>query len=95
MRETDPEMFALELLGESKWRGPWSILHQIQCPVLMFAGELEDPEDNNGRAASVLHDGRSVTFEGLGHVGAFLRSDLALSRAMPFLSATCNVRPRS
>ena len=52
MLDTDREMFALELLGESNWRGPWTILHQIQCPVVMFA--IEDPEENNLRAASVL-----------------------------------------
>ena len=91
MLETDREMFALELLGESNWRGPWSVLHQIHCPVLMLAGELEDPEDTNGRAASLLHNVRSVKFAGLGHVGAFVRSDAALSHAMPFLRATCNV----
>ncbi len=93
MVETDREMFALELLGESMWRGPWSILHQIQCPVLMLAGELEDPEGNNRRAASVLRDAQSVTFQGLGHVGAYLRSELALCHARPFLRATCNLRP--
>jgi pimeloyl-ACP methyl ester carboxylesterase len=93
MLETDREMFALELLGESMWRGPWSVLQQIQCPVLMLAGETEDPEDNNGRAASVLRDANSVTLEGLGHVGAYLRSDLALSHARPFLQAACDLRP--
>jgi pimeloyl-ACP methyl ester carboxylesterase len=93
MLETDREMFALELLGESNWRGPWSILPQIQCPVLMLAGEMEDPQDNNRRAASVLRDAQSVTFQGLGHVGAYLRSDLALSHAMPLLRAMWGVRP--
>jgi pimeloyl-ACP methyl ester carboxylesterase len=95
MVETNPEMFALELLGESTWRGPWSVLHQIRCPVLMLSGELEDPEDNNRRAASILRDAHSVMFQGLGHVGAYLRSDLALTHAMPFLRATCILRPKS
>lgn len=95
MLETDPEMFALELLGESMWRGPWSILHQIECPVLMLAGEMEDPEDNNRRAASVLRVARAVTFQGLGHVGAYLRSDLALPHARTILRDACKVRPES
>jgi pimeloyl-ACP methyl ester carboxylesterase len=95
MVDTDREMFALELLGAAEWRGPWSILHQIQCPVLMLVGELEDPEGNNRRAAADLRSARSVTFQGLGHVGAHLRSDLALAQAVPFFRAACNPGART
>jgi pimeloyl-ACP methyl ester carboxylesterase len=85
MRSTDGEMFALEVLGASFWQGPWSILDRIRCPVLMLAGEREDPEGNNERAAARLGRARSVTFPGLGHLEAYVRSDLALAEAVPFL----------
>lgn len=85
MRSTDGEMFALEALGASSWHGPWSILDQVQCPVLMLVGELEDPEGDNPRAASQLRNARCVTFPGLGHLEAYVRSDLALAEAIPFL----------
>jgi len=42
MTATDDEMFAFEVLGASLWHGPWSILGNIRCPVLLLLGELED-----------------------------------------------------
>jgi hypothetical protein len=51
----------------------------------MLAGEREDPEGNNERAAARLDCARSVTFPGLGHLEAYVRSDLALAEAVPFL----------
>jgi pimeloyl-ACP methyl ester carboxylesterase len=85
MTETDAEMFTLERLGEANWHGPLSLLPTIRAPVLMLVGELEDPDGNSARAVPQLRDGRCVTFRGLGHVGAYLRSDLALAEAVPFL----------
>ena len=90
MVDTDREMFALEVLGATEWQGPWSILHRIQCPVLMLVGESEDPEADGPRAASILSNARCVTLQGLGHVGAYLRSDLALAQAVPFLEVIRN-----
>jgi pimeloyl-ACP methyl ester carboxylesterase len=87
MTSTDDEMFALQVLGSAQWHGPWSLLPQIQCPVLLLAGALEDPEDHNARAAVILPNGRSITFPALGHIGAYVRSDLALAEVMPFLEA--------
>lgn len=85
MTDTDREMVALELLGMTRWHGPWSVLPAIEVPVLLMAGELEDPDHDNARAAPVLPHGRSVTFPGLGHIGAFVRSELALAEVVPFL----------
>jgi pimeloyl-ACP methyl ester carboxylesterase len=87
MTDTDREMFALEVLGAAEWQGPWSLLPAIEAPVLMLVGELEDSDGNNSRAASILPNARCVTFAGLGHVGAYVRSDLALAHAVPFLQA--------
>jgi pimeloyl-ACP methyl ester carboxylesterase len=90
MASTDGEMFALEILGSALWHGPWSVLEDIHCPVLMLVGELEDPEGDNPRAASRMADARCVTFPGLGHIGAYVRSDLALAEAVPFLRQVAN-----
>ena len=87
MTNTDGEMFALEVLGTAEWRGPWALLPRIEAPVLMLVGELEDPQGDNPRAASILANSRCVTLAGLGHVGVYVRSDLALAHAIPFLKA--------
>ena len=87
MTGTDSEMFALQVLGAAQWRGPWSLLDRIKVSVLMLVGELEDPQGDNLRAASTLSSARCITFDGLGHVGAYLRSDLALAYAVPFVKA--------
>jgi pimeloyl-ACP methyl ester carboxylesterase len=87
MTNTDGKMFALEVLGAAEWQGPWTLLPRIKTPVLMLVGELEDPEGDNPRAASILPNARCVTFAAVGHVGVFLRSELALAQAVPFLQA--------
>jgi len=85
MESTEGEMFALQVEGALRWRGPWSLFDQITCPVLLIAGELEDPDEDNAKVAAALPTASSVTIEGLGHVGAFVRSDLTLTHALPFL----------
>ncbi len=85
MRSTDGKMFALQLLGATSWHGPWSVLGNIRCPVLMLVGEREDPEGDCPRAAAQIAGATCVTFPGLGHLGAYVRSELALAEAIPFL----------
>ncbi|MGH2448886.1 MAG: alpha/beta fold hydrolase [Chloroflexota bacterium] len=85
MRRTDGEMFALQVLGSVTWHGPWSVLGGIKCPVLMLVGEREDPEGDNPSAAAQIANATCVSFPGLGHLGAYVRSDLALGEAIPFL----------
>jgi pimeloyl-ACP methyl ester carboxylesterase len=87
MTNTEGEMFALEVLGAAEWQGLWTLLPRIKAPVLMLVGELEDRQGDNPRAASILPKAQCVTFAALGHVGVFLRSDLALAQAVPFLQA--------
>lgn len=84
--DTDPEMFALELEGWLPWGTPWPLLPAIATPTLLLAGE--DEEDGNvARAAETLPNARAAIIPGLGHVGAFLRSDLLLPHARAFLSS--------
>jgi pimeloyl-ACP methyl ester carboxylesterase len=85
MAATDDEMFALQLLAARAWHGPWSVLPRIKCPVLMLVGALEDPEGHNQRAASSMARARCATFPDLDHITAYVRSDLALAEAVPFL----------
>lgn len=54
MTATDDAMFALQVLGARLWHGPWSVLGDIRCPVLLLMGELEDPEGEAARAVARL-----------------------------------------
>jgi pimeloyl-ACP methyl ester carboxylesterase len=83
--ETEPEMLALHLLAWNDWRGPWSLLERVTAPTLMLVGEREDPAGDTRRAAALMRNARCVTLPGLGHVGAFLHSDLALPHATALL----------
>lgn len=53
----------------------------------MPVGEREDPEGDCPRAAAQIADATCVTFQGLGHLGAYVRSELALAEAIPFLQS--------
>lgn len=83
--DTDPEMFALELEAWLPWGTPWPLLPAITAPALLLAGEGEE-DGNVVRAAETLPDARTAIIPGLGHVGAFLRSDLALPHVRAFLA---------
>lgn len=85
---TDPEMVALWLEGEGDW-DLWSHLPSIAVPVLMFVGDLEDPEHLNDRAADLMRDARVLRLDGLDHLGAFVRSDLVIPAAIEFLAHVC------
>jgi len=82
---TDPEMVALWLDGEADW-DVWSHLSAITVPVQFLVGELEDPEHLNDRAAELLRYASVCRLEGLDHLGAFIRSDLAIPVALEFLA---------
>lgn len=86
--ETDAEMLALELLAWCEWDGPWPLLPHLLTPTLLLLGEDED-DGNAARAAEVMPHAHCLVLPGLGHVGAFLRSDLALPHATSFLHRIC------
>jgi pimeloyl-ACP methyl ester carboxylesterase len=87
MLDTDPEVFARQLLALDSWSGPWPLLGRITCPTLMLVGEREDPDGFIALAATRAPNARCVTFPGLDHITAYERSDLALAQALPFLRA--------
>ena len=81
---TNPEMLALWYEAYGDW-DTWSLLPQIEAPVLMFAGELEDPERSTDAAAQRIPGACIVRLAGLDHIGAYERSDLVLPAAKDFL----------
>ena len=85
VQATNPEMVALWLEAYGNW-DPWVRLPQLTTPILMFVGELEDPEDWNSRSAKLALDARVVRLAGLDHLAAFIHSDLVLPAAKEFLS---------
>jgi len=85
VQTTNPEMVALWLEAYGDW-DPWARLPQIATPILMFVGQLEDPEEWNSRAAKLAPNARVVRMTGLDHLEAYIRSDLVLPVAKEFLS---------
>ncbi len=83
--ETNPEMLALTELAWSSWGGPWGAFSRIRAPTLLLVGQREDPHGDALRAARALPRGRAVVLPGVGHLGAFARSDLALPIVTGFL----------
>jgi pimeloyl-ACP methyl ester carboxylesterase len=82
---TDPEMAALWLDGEADW-DMWSHLPAITVPVQFFVGDLEDPGHLTDRAAEQMPYASVKRLEGVDHLGAFIRSDLAVPAALEFLA---------
>jgi pimeloyl-ACP methyl ester carboxylesterase len=85
VRDGDPRMCALDLVAWRSWHGPRSAFATFPAPVLMISGENEGDEGRTERSMAELPDGRVVRLPGLGHLGSFYRSDVALPHALPFL----------
>jgi pimeloyl-ACP methyl ester carboxylesterase len=85
VRETDPLMGALRKIAWREWAGPKSLLPAFASPVLFMVGSKEDAEHETEQAAGALPAGRVVRLPGVGHLGAFYRSEVALPVALPFL----------
>jgi pimeloyl-ACP methyl ester carboxylesterase len=80
--ESDPEVVARQLECFAAWT-PWPLLANIEAPTLLVAGEHESEHLTDAGAA--LRDGRTVVIPNLGHLGAFLHSELVLPHVVPFL----------
>jgi pimeloyl-ACP methyl ester carboxylesterase len=87
VKSTNPQMLSLWFEAYETW-SPWARLPEIATPILMFVGELEDPDDWNSRAAQLAINARVVRLPGLNHLDAYVRSDLVLPPAIEFLSTT-------
>jgi pimeloyl-ACP methyl ester carboxylesterase len=101
MPESDFEVFKSDFEAHMsecsewlKWGGEWDALPSIQTPTLIMFGSKEDPDHESEEDAKRLQNGRAIFLEGLGHVGAFLRSDLSLPIVKAFLKEV-GVGPKS
>jgi pimeloyl-ACP methyl ester carboxylesterase len=84
-RNRDPEVFALNMLAWKDWIERWDMYPKIRVPSLVIAGEKEDPTGLVGKIANLMPNAKSVIISGEDHLGEFLRSDLSLRHAQPFL----------
>ena len=82
---TNPEMVALWCDAYGLW-DTWALLPQITAPVLMFVGDLEDPDHGTEIAASRIGDAEVIRLPDKDHITAYERSDLVLPAAIDFLA---------
>ena len=85
IESTDPEMLALWMEANWDW-DLWARLPLVSAPVLMVVGEREDPENWNSRAARLMPEARVIRLAGLGHLAAYVQSELVLPYAIEFLA---------
>lgn len=73
--------------GRPSWNwSAWESLPRVATPTLFLVGELEDPDDVIAEAAARTPSATRMRGPRLGHINAFLRSELVLQRAMAFLA---------
>jgi hypothetical protein len=60
---------------------------RVATPTLILAGELEDPDDLVGKAASMMPDATRVRIPDREHINAFLYSEFVVPRVLEFLAA--------
>jgi pimeloyl-ACP methyl ester carboxylesterase len=85
VRADDPLMHALDRAARRSWRGPLALYDGFQAPTLILAGEREDTERETERSVARIPHASLHRIPGVGHLGAFYRSDLSLPLAIPFL----------
>jgi pimeloyl-ACP methyl ester carboxylesterase len=88
VRAGDPLMFALDRAGRRSWRGPLSLYDGFQVPTLILAGEREDTERETERCVARMPRATLHRVPGVGHLGAFSRSELSIPIALSFLRGT-------
>jgi pimeloyl-ACP methyl ester carboxylesterase len=89
IEETDPEIVARELESFAGW-SPWPLFPRIEAPTLIVAGELEDA--GCAEAAARIPDGRALILPELGHLGAFVNSELVLPPVRSFVEEVLELR---
>ncbi len=87
IRATDIQQFIDWLLAWPDWNwNEWESLPHVVAPTLLVAGELEDPEDETGKAAALMPNGTRLRVTGQGHINAFIKSSLVLPEVAAFLT---------
>ncbi len=87
IRATDTQQYADYLQAALTWEwDDWDALSQIHSPTLFIAGALEDPDDETRVAVARMRNASRVRLDDLGHIHAFLSSELVLRHVLPFLA---------
>ena len=87
IRATDVQQFIDWFLALSEWNwNEWEAIPLISAPTLFLTGELEDREDETGKAASLMPNGTRFRIPGRGHINAFLASQVVLPQVTAFLA---------
>ena len=85
---TDIEPFIAWSMARPDWNwSPWDAMPRVTAPTLILAGELEDPDDLTGQAASSMHHAMRVRIPDREHINAFLYSEYVAPRVLAFLAA--------
>lgn len=83
---TDIEPYIAWSEARPSWNwSPWDALPLVSSPTLMIVGELEDPDDLMGTAASLMPQGSRVRIPDREHINAFVDSEVALPHVEEFL----------
>jgi pimeloyl-ACP methyl ester carboxylesterase len=85
MLRADPEVVLASFAKELVTTDGFTPDPDFRVPTLLIVGEFEDENRDAERIAGTIRDGRSLRLPGLGHAGAFSRSDLVLPTAREFL----------
>jgi pimeloyl-ACP methyl ester carboxylesterase len=94
IRATDTQQFIDWFLALPEWEwDEWESLRQVASPTLFVVGELEDPEDETGKAAALMPNATRHRVSGQGHINAFIKSHLVLPHVTAFLAEYANSRP--
>ena len=89
VEEHEDEVFARQVDCLAEWE-LWPLLPKVRAPTLLIAGEFE--AENQGAICAALDDGAVIIIPDLGHVGAFLHSELVLPHVIPFLRSATRTR---
>jgi pimeloyl-ACP methyl ester carboxylesterase len=87
IRATDIDQYVrlIECYPEWHWE-EWDALPGIDTPTLFLTGELEDPDDNVAAIVGRMRRAELLRLPRLGHINAFLATDVVLDRVRPFLA---------
>jgi pimeloyl-ACP methyl ester carboxylesterase len=85
---TDIEPYIAWAEARPNWNwSPWDALPTIKAPALVIVGELEDPNDVMGGAASLMPNATRVRIADREHINAFLDTGFVVPLVMDFLAA--------
>lgn len=65
----------------------WEAMPRVDAPTLILAGELEDPDDLTGQAASIMPHATRIRIPEREHINAFLYREFVAPRVLEFLKS--------